>query len=75
MYREGCCSQFDTLYGMPIGGKVITHKMGTTVLRCTYRRLNTSALEDQNWDRGMGGQTDIEGHAPACRRARKDNPK
>ena len=33
LYREGYCSQFETLWDATIGGKVVTHKMGATVLR------------------------------------------
>ena len=32
-YREGYCSQFDTLRGAVIDWAVVAHKMGLTVLR------------------------------------------
>ena len=32
-YRAGYCSQFNTVWGATIGGKIAVHKAGATVLR------------------------------------------
>ena len=71
----GYISQLNTLYGPIIDGKVEVHKMGTTVLR--HLQINQYL---RYWKRRTGAgvwayKTDIEGHAAACRRAQKSNPK
>ena len=38
LYREGYCSQFDSICGATIDGKIVTHKVGTTVLWYILRR-------------------------------------
>ena len=73
-YREGCASQLDSVYGSTIDGKVVVHKMGTTLLRHLqvkhYPRYWVTRSRAGAWV----GNTDIEGHAAACRRAQKANP-
>ena len=74
MYRNGYCSQFDTIWGATIDGQVVTHKMGATVLRhlqtTQYLRYWRTRTRSGAW----AGNTDIEGHTSACKRARKGTP-
>ena len=75
IYREGHCSQFNTLWGAMIDGKLVTPKIGATVLR--YLQM-AQCLRYWRASTGAGAlvdSTDIEGHAAACRRARKGNHK
>ena len=38
LYKVGCCSQFDTIWGGAIDGKVVAHKTGATVLRHVQKK-------------------------------------
>ena len=74
-YREGYCSQFNTLKGAVIEGTVVAHKMGPTVLKHLQQ---TQYLEYWQNRTGAGAcckNADIAGHAAACKRAREGNPK
>ena len=67
--------QFDSTCGATIDGKIVTHKMGATVLMHLQK---TQHLRYWRTRRGTGAwadNTDIDGHAVACRRTRKGNPK
>ena len=75
LYREGYCSQFDSIWGAMIGGEIVTHKMGATVI---WHLQKTQYLRYWGARRKAGAWTensDIDGHAAACRWARKGNPK
>ena len=75
LYRIGYCSQFDTIRGAMIDGKVVAHKTGASVLRYLQ---STQYLRYWKTRRGAGAwaeNADIDGHAAACRRARKGNPR
>ena len=74
VYREGYCSQFDTLKGAAIEGTVIAHKMPPAVLR---HLQHTQYLDYWRSRAGAGAwfkNADFVGHAAACKRARKGNP-
>ena len=75
MYRWGYCSQFDTLYGATIDGKVVTHKMGVTVPRYLQTTQYLPYWKTRTGTGGWADNSDIKGHAAACRRERKGNPK
>ena len=73
-YKRGYVSQLDSVYGPTVGGKVIVHKMGATMLR----HLQTEQYIRYWRTRSNAGawvqNADITGHAAACRRAQKANP-
>ena len=74
-YSGGYYSQFNTVWDATIDDKIVVHKAGATVLRHLQK---TQYLRYWKTQRGAGawaGNADIEGHAAACRRARKGNPR
>ena len=72
-YSEGYCSQFDTLVGATIDGKVVAHKMGATGLKHLQKTLHLRYWKTRPGVGALADNADIGGHAAACRRARKGN--
>ena len=58
-----------------IDRKVVTHKIGTTVLWHLQKRQYPRYWRARRGPGAWTGNADIDGHAAACRRARKGNPK
>ena len=54
---------------------VVTHKMGATVLRHLQKTQYLRYWKTRTGAGAWADNVDIEGHAAACRRARKGNPK
>ena len=75
LYRIECCSQFDTVWGVMIDGKVAVHKTGAIVLRHLQKRQYPRYWKTRRGAGAWAENADIEGHAAARRRARKGNPR
>ena len=73
-YRREYCSQFDTIFGPTIEGKVVAHKMGATVFKHLQVAQYLHYWKARTGAGGWAQNADVNGHAAACRRVLKASP-